>query len=73
MRCEGWRKYGNFLTFGPVAWKQCENEATVMLEIEQDGKQETLPGCNICWKEAIDRGIKILSASPVVEPEASGK
>jgi hypothetical protein len=44
-----------------------------MLEIEQDGKQETLPGCNICWKEAIDRGIKILSASPVVEPEASGK
>lgn len=69
MRCEGYRKYGSFMTLGPRVWRQCENEAIALLEIEQDGKVETLPGCDVCWQEAIDRGIKILSVRPIAKAE----
>jgi hypothetical protein len=37
-----------------------------MLTIEQDGKVESLPGCVICWQEAIDTGIKIIAVVPIV-------
>jgi hypothetical protein len=65
MRCEGWRRNGGVFTFGPVKWSQCKNDATVMIDLEQDGEQQTLPGCLECWQEAIDKGIKILSVRPI--------
>jgi hypothetical protein len=64
MRCEGWRRYGGAFTLGPVTWKQCKNEAIVILEVVQDGKIESLPGCATCWQEAIDNGIQINSSRP---------
>jgi len=64
MRCEGWRRNGGAFTLGPVEWKQCENEAIVILEVVQDGKVESLPGCAICWQECIDSGIQINSSRP---------
>lgn len=69
MRCEGWRRYGGVFTLGPVTWKQCDNEATVILEVVQDGKTELLPGCAICWQEAIDAGIQINSTRPALTCE----
>lgn len=64
MRCEGWRRNGGAFTLGPVTWKQCENEAVVILEVVQDGKVESLPGCATCWQECIDSGIQINSSRP---------
>ncbi len=64
MKCEGWRRNGAAFTLGPVTWKQCENEAVVILEVVQDGKVESLPGCAICWQECIDSGIQINSSRP---------
>lgn len=65
MRCEGWRRHGGMFTLGPVTWSQCKNEAVVVIDLEQDGKREKLPGCMECWREAIDSGIKILSVEPI--------
>lgn len=66
VRCEGWRKRGSVFSFGIPEWIQCENEAIVMLEVKQE-EIETLPACKICWQEAIDRKMKILSVKPIVE------
>ena len=73
MRCEGWRKYGGMMTLGPVVWRQCENDATVMLEVEQEGVRQTLPGCAVCWQEAIDSGITILNVYPINSEGKKGK
>ena len=70
MRCEGWRRYGGAFSLGPVVWRQCQNEAVVMLDIEQDGERQQLPGCAVCWQEAIDTGIKILGVRPIESHEA---
>lgn len=65
MKCEGWRRHGGALSFGKPQWVQCDEDATVMLKIVQQGAISELPGCNTCWKEAIDSGIEILSATPL--------
>ena len=64
MRCEGWERTGGMMTLGPVDWKQCENEAVVMLKVEQK-KTQKLPGCMKCWQKCIDEKVKILSAEPI--------
>jgi len=64
MRCEGWRRYGGVFTFGPVQWKQCENDAVVTLTVHQEGQTKSFPVCMKCWREAISAGIKIESAVP---------
>lgn len=66
MRCEGWRRHGGMMTLGKPVWEQCQNEAVVLLEVEQE-KIEKMPSCMECWKEAIDKKIKILSSSPLEE------
>ncbi|MBA7646722.1 hypothetical protein ES703_54488 [subsurface metagenome] len=66
MRCEGWTLPGSFMTLGPRTWCQCENEAVVMLEVEQE-KIEKQPACMDCWKKGIKRGIKILSVEPLTD------
>lgn len=65
MRCEGWRRYGGMMTFGPVEWKQCENEGVVMIKFERDGKEQTLPACMECWQECIDTKVHILEVIPI--------
>jgi hypothetical protein len=37
-----------------------------MLTVKQEGKEQTLPACDTCWRECIDSGLTILSASPVI-------
>jgi len=64
MQCEGWRRKGGAFTFGPVEWEQCKNEATVMLEVKQETIKK-LPGCETCWKECIEKGLKIISVVPL--------
>ena len=65
MRCEGWRRYGGAFSFGPPKWVQCENEATVMMEVEQQEKVGKLPACMTCWKEAVDSKMKVISVEPI--------
>lgn len=64
MRCEGWTRKGGVFTLGSISWSQCENEAIVMLEVEQE-KVEKQPACMTCWKKGIKEGIKILSIEPL--------
>ena len=66
MRCEGYRRYGGAFTFGPVIWRQCENEALVVLETDQDGETQQFPACAICWNESLEAGILIISARPIL-------
>ena len=63
MRCEGWTKPGVFM-LGPSTWKQCPNEAVVLLTVEQEEIFDQ-PSCLACWTKAIDRGIKILKSEPL--------
>lgn len=72
MKCEGYRKYGGVFSLGPITWKQCENDAVVMVEVEQDGKCEILPSCMVCWQEAIDTGMTILSVRPIISESKKG-
>lgn len=67
-RCEGWRRRGGVFTLGPVTWEQCENDATVMLTVQQAKKVERMPACVVCWNEAMERCIKILAVEPGVTP-----
>lgn len=64
-RCEGWRRYGGALSFGPPKWEQCKETGIVMLTVKQDGKTEALPACAICWKEVIQNKIEILESKPL--------
>ncbi len=64
MRCEGWTLPGSFMTLGPRTWRQCENEAIVILEVKQE-KIEKQPACMDCWKRGIKEGIEVLSVEPV--------
>jgi len=66
VRCEGFRRYGGAFTLGPVRWEQCKEKATVQLRIKQDGKKQSFPACDTCWREAErTKGMKVISASPV--------
>ena len=64
MRCEGWTRKGGAFTWGTPIWSQCENDAIIMLEVEQE-KIEKQPACIDCWKKGIKKGIKILSVEPL--------
>jgi hypothetical protein len=68
-QCEGWRRYGGAFSLGPTKWKQCTENAIVMLTVKQE-KEEELPACNMCWKEAIEKEIKILKVIPLAAQEA---
>lgn len=67
-QCEGHRRCGGAFSFGPVVWTQCENDAIVMLTVEQNEKRpETMPACMVCWLEAVSTdGIKIVKVDPVM-------
>jgi hypothetical protein len=64
-RCEGYRRYGGAFTLGPVRWEQCPENAIVTLTVEQPGGSAVFPACAICWKEAVEKKIKILKAQPI--------
>ena len=67
-RCEGYRRTGGMMTLGPVVWRQCPNDAIVMLKIKQVGEKATsMPACMDCWNESKEPRwkIKILSAEPI--------
>jgi hypothetical protein len=70
MRCEGYRKYGSFMTLGPRKWKQCENEAIVMIRFEDRKEEQTLPACAACWQDCIDTKLHILEVTPIKKEEA---
>jgi len=59
MKCEGWTRYGGAFTLGFPEWRQCENDAVVMISGTQskcDGtsKKEkfNMPACMDCWIKA---------------------
>ncbi|MCP4394879.1 MAG: hypothetical protein GY804_11535 [Alphaproteobacteria bacterium] len=64
IRCEGWRIYGGAFTIGPPQWKQCKNDAIVMLKVTQEETQ-SLPACAKCWKSSIKNEIEIVSVTPL--------
>ncbi len=80
MRCEGYYKYGSFMTFGPRRWEQCENEAIVMIRFidqqnnnnyEGEGQERTLPACAKCWQQCITDHMEILEVTPIL-PDTPG-
>lgn len=72
VRCEGWRRRGGAFTMGGLPkWTQCGNDAIVSIEATQDNKTKSWPACMICWKEAIEYGIKINEVIPINEPTQS--
>ncbi len=65
IRCEGWTRRGGVFTLGGLPkWSQCENDAVVMLTVEQEEIEEQ-PACMDCWNTGIENEIKILSAVPI--------
>ena len=67
MRCEGFHKIGGTWSVGGLpVWQQCKNDAIVMLTVVQNGKDESLPACNECWKESIEnKFIEIINVEPL--------
>lgn len=67
MQCEGMRRFGGAFSLGPVQWKQCENEATVMLTVKQKGeKVGEFPACPTCWQECLGtEGMTVKKARPL--------
>lgn len=71
IRCEGWRRYGGAFSFGPVTWRQCENEAVVLLTVMQDGKrQDAVPACETCLQECLDRHMTVLGIETIERVQA---
>lgn len=66
IQCEGWRRYGGAFTFGTPVWKQCTNDAIVVLTSQQE-KTEYMPACLECWEEAKEKGMQILKTEPIKE------
>jgi hypothetical protein len=64
-RCEGYHRTGGAFTLGPVVWTQCKGRAIAMLTVIQDKKEFTLPSCPKCWRECIEKNIKIIKAEPI--------
>ncbi|KKK76129.1 hypothetical protein LCGC14_2866780 [marine sediment metagenome] len=53
IRCEGQTKIGAFQMGGYAGWRQCENDAVIILKVRQDkGKITDQPSCDVCWKRA---------------------
>ena len=67
MKCEGYRKKGGLMAFGPVKWVRCKKSAIVLLTGTQGkNKKFKIPACITCWDEALSHeGIKILSTKPL--------
>ena len=67
MRCDGRIKRGSIFTFGITEWKQCTNDAIVIIKcVQGDEREVTLPSCRECWQRGIDTTrIKILEVSPI--------
>lgn len=66
MRCEGYRKYGNFMTLGPRQWVQCENDGIVMIKFLDGNEETTLPACAECWDDCIKGKLNILEVTPII-------
>ena len=67
IQCEGYVKRGNFMTFGPVRWIQCKNDAIVTVTVVQEGKTETFPACKECWARCKSFGIELIEVMPIEE------
>lgn len=65
MQYEGWRRYGVAMSFGKPEWRQCENEAEVIIEFKKDDLTQKLPGCKGCLQKCRDTGMDILSVEPI--------
>lgn len=65
VRCEGWRRYSVFTLGGTTKWRQCENNAIVIVTAVQDDKTEDMPACMICWKEGVEKNIQINKVTPI--------
>ena len=73
MRCEGYRRYGGAFALGPVTWRQCENEAVLVLTVMQED-EASFPACAICVNEAIQaRGITVLGADELPKENSGGQ
>lgn len=64
-QCQGWRRRGGAFTLGPVEWKQCTEQPTVILKVKQSGKTKRMAACPTCWQECIENKIDIADASPI--------
>ena len=73
VRCEGMTRNGGMMTFGPVEWVQCKNEATVLVKFKQTAggyghnlTEGELPACHDCWVRAKKTDdIKIVKVEPI--------
>ncbi len=67
VQCEGYRRRGGAFTLGIPQWEQCTSDATVTLDMEQNGQRIKLPSCPVCWEEARNHPqIKIIEATPII-------
>lgn len=57
-QCDGWRRHGGLMTFGPVKWVQCTEEATVIIKIVQDNEETIMNACQHCLDEAKELNMK---------------
>lgn len=66
-KCEGMQSYRGVLNGGMPYTVPCEEEATVLLAVEQDGyKLKDVTACTSCLRKAeITDAIKILSVKPI--------
>ena len=70
IRCEGQTKIGAFQMGGYAGWRQCENDAVVILKVRQDkGKITDQPSCSKCW----ERGKKFSNVEIVETVEVLSK
>jgi hypothetical protein len=61
-RCEGYRKYGSFMTLGPREWEQCKNPAVMLVRVDQRfvDQREVVVNKNVrccaeCYQEFLKR------------------
>jgi len=67
-QCEGFRRYGGALSFGPPQWLRCAETGTVLLGI--DGRTP-IPACHECWQECIENGMNIDTVTPIPRGECN--
>ena len=75
MRCEGWTKHGGAFSLGRPEWRQCKNDAVIILSGTQSkcngtNKRErfSMPACMDCWiKAQTTNHMKIKNAIPIKE------
>ena len=67
MRCEGMTRHGGVMSFGRPYWTQCENKATTMLTVIQNGEEGTFPACDDCVKKVESWNIKVINSRPIIK------